>query len=75
MINRKSPQWAHLIDAFKKMKMTPEGQMILQYLQGMFLYPNPGLCDYYKVEKFTNDEILGHHRVVLHILSMIDQEV
>lgn len=74
MINLNKPEGKKLLDAFKILTITPEGQMVLQYLQAMFLYPNPGLAKYYGLDKFTNDEILGHHRVILHILSLLDQE-
>lgn len=68
-----SDHTAQLIDSFKILKMTPEGQMIMEYLQAVFLYPNPSLPSMFNTDKLTNDELLGHHRVVLHILSMMEQ--
>lgn len=63
-----------LKDSFKVLKMTPEGQMVMEYLQAMFLYPNPSLPAQFCMEKMSNDELLGHHRVVLHMLSMMEQD-
>ena len=63
-----------LKDSFKILKMTPEGQMVMEYLQALFLYPNPSLPAQFCVERMSNDELLGHHRVVLHMISMMEQE-
>ena len=68
-----SPQHQALMGAFQLLKNTPEGEILLQYLQGLFLYPNPALEDTLGVKSLTNDERLGHHQVICHILAMMDQ--
>ena len=73
MINPNSPEGQKLISAFKMLEMTPEGQIIMQYLQSQFLYPNPALPSLCDNQAPSNDEKLGHHRVILHMLAMIDQ--
>lgn len=73
-MNQPSDHTQQLKDSFKVLKMTPEGQMVMEYLQALFLYPNPSLSSLFCVEKLSNDELLGHHRVVLHMLSMMEQD-
>ncbi len=72
MINPNSKEYKSLVDSFKILKMTPEGMMIMEYLQALFLYPNPDLQELFG--PVTNDEQLGHHRVILHILSLMGQD-
>ena len=62
-----------LIQAFKWFNHSPEGNMVLEYLQAMFLYPNKTIADLCNGQVPTNDEQLGHQRVVLHIMAMMDQ--
>ena len=72
-MNWTSAEAKKLIDAFKIFSMTPEGQMVIQYLQAQFLYPNPTINELCDGQEPNNDEKLGHHRVVLHILALMDQ--
>ncbi len=61
-----------VIPAFTMLRDTVEGQIIMEYLKGVFLYPFPQLADVCGKSP-TNDERLGHHQVLLHMLSMMDQ--
>ena len=73
MIGPSSSEWPKLVDSFKILKMTPEGQMIMQYLQAVYLYANPSIRDVCNGQVPGNDEQLGHHRVILHMMSMMEQ--
>ena len=62
-----------IIPAFGFLRDTPDGQIIMEYLKGVFLYPFPQLKELCDGQIPTNDERLGHQRVVLHMMSMMDQ--
>jgi len=62
-----------IIPAFGLLRDTPDGQIIMEYLKGVFLYPFPNLKDLCDNQQPTNDERLGHMRVILHMMSMMDQ--
>ena len=62
-----------IIPAFSLLRDTPDGQIIMEYLKGVFLYPFPQLSELCDGRIPSNDERLGHMRVVLHIMSMMDQ--
>ena len=64
-----------LVSAFQHLSMSPEGQLVMQYLEAQFLYPNPKLTDVCGGRVPSNDEILGQHRVILHMKAMMDQPV
>ena len=62
-----------IIPAMGLLRDTADGQIIMEYLKGVFLYPFPQLKELCDGQEPTNDERLGHMRVVLHIMSMLDQ--
>jgi len=66
-----------LIPAFGLLRDTAEGQIVMDYLKAVFLYPTQdmkshlqGVCE---GNVPSNDQRLGHMQVVLHIMAMLDQ--